>query len=182
MLSSLSPTGKNLLRSAEHFSLLMTHKTASSVGGFLSSLPPSHRAGNWNAFIAWLIYSSSSLHCKEGKLPLAYEQSTVISELLLQRTSRKKGAWSEEEQKGSQLSKFSWRLSEKEAIAVFSSCFEIIKPHKKTLQWNWTLAKPQSSSQWGMVSTDFWGRKKRLPEQKHQLQSVSCTCTSKYQN
>lgn len=73
MLSSLSTTGKNLLRSAEHFSLLVTHTTASSVGGFLSSLPPSHWASNWNVFIALLIYNSSSLQCKEGALLLSYK-------------------------------------------------------------------------------------------------------------
>lgn len=51
---------------------------------------------------------------------------------------------------------------------------------QKTFQWNWTLAKPQSL-QWGMVRTDFWGSKKRRPEQKH-LQSVFRTCASVYQN
>lgn len=51
----------------------------------------------------------------------------MISELLLQRASRKKEAWSEEEQKGSQLSKFSCRLSEKETIAVFLFFFLALK-------------------------------------------------------
>lgn len=62
----------------------------------------------------------------------SYEQSTVISELLLQRASRKKGAWSEEEQKGSQLSKFSWRLSEKEAIAVIFFFFPLLWNNQTT--------------------------------------------------
>lgn len=135
----------------------MTHTTASSVGGFLSSLPPSNRAGNWNAFTACLIYSSSSLRCKEGKLPLAHEQSTVIPELLLQRTNRNEGARSGEEQKGSQLSKFSRRLSEKEAIVVFFfSCFEIIKPHKRPFSETGLLQSHKACSEewWGLTSEE----------------------------
>lgn len=64
---------------------------------FLALILPSRQL---NAFVALLMYNSSSLHCKERRLFLAYMQSTVISELLWQRTSRKKNVWSEEEQKG----------------------------------------------------------------------------------
>lgn len=176
-LSSLSTTGKNLLRSAERSSLLMTHTTASSVGGFLSSLPPS----NCNAFIACLIYSSSSLHCKEGKLPQAHEQSTVIPELLLQRTNRKEGARSGEEQKGSQLSKFSWRLSEKETIAVFFffSCFEIIKPHKRAFSETGLLQSHKarlSEEWWGLTSEEA----RRGPQSRNTCsQYYLCFCISK---
>lgn len=168
MLNSLPTTGKNLLRSAEHFSLLMIHTTASSVGGFLSSLPPPYRAGNWNAFIALLIYNSSSLHYKEGRLFLAYEQSTMISELLLQRASRKKDVWCEQEQKTSHPPNFFWRLLGKQASTVFFfllwhnqttqktfSEIGILQSHKACLGEEWRVAisergrrGPQSRNTW----------------------------------
>lgn len=162
----------------------MTHTTASSVGGFLSSLPPSNRAGSWNAFSAWLIYGSSSLHCKAGKLLWLTSKARWSLSSFCKELAGRRMLGVRRNRKAHSSPTFLGGFQKKKPslyFFFFSPCFEIIKPHKKTFQWNWTLAKPQSSSQWGMVRTDFWGRKKRPPEQKYVLQSVSRTCASIYQ-
>lgn len=147
----------------------MTHTTASSVGGFLSSLPPPNRAGKRNAFISdWFIAALPSTARRESCLGLTSTARWSLSSLCKELAGgRMLGV--RRNRKAHSSPNFLGGFQKTKPSLYFLSLLWNNQTTQRALQWNWTLAKPQSLSQWGMVRTGFWGRKKRPPEQNHLL-------------